>query len=113
MGCSLSIDDFGVGYSSLERLCQMPFNEIKLDAGFIRNMMRQARYRAVIHNTLNLARDLEMTVVAEGIETESQLHSLELMGCDIGQGYYYARPMNSVDFMGWLFERNSKIRSQA
>ncbi|EIM18904.1 EAL domain-containing protein [Pseudomonas chlororaphis] len=108
MGCGLSIDDFGVGYSSLERLCQMPFNEIKLDAGFIRNMMQQPRYRIVIRSMLKLARELEMTVVAEGIETEVQLNCLKQMGCDVGQGYYYARPMSGVDLMTWLFGRNVK-----
>ncbi|WP_281686885.1 EAL domain-containing protein [Pseudomonas citronellolis] len=113
MGCGLSIDDFGVGYSSLERLCQMPFNEIKLDAGFVRNMMQQGSYRAVIRNTLKLARELDMTVVAEGIESEAQLNCLKLMGCDVGQGYYYARPMSSVDLMAWLFERKARINRQA
>lgn len=109
VGCGLSINDFGVGYSSLERLRQMPFNEIKLDAGFVHNMMQQPRYRTVIRNTLILARELNMTVVAEGIESEAQLNCLKQLGCDVGQGYYYARPMGGVDLMKWLFGRGAKI----
>lgn len=110
MGCGLSIDDFGIGYSSLDRLCQMPFNEIKLDAGFIRNMVQQDRYRTVISSTLKLARDLDMAVVAEGIESEEQLNCLMAMGCDIGQGYYYARPMSGVELTAWLFEGGRAAR---
>lgn len=113
MGCGLSIDDFGVGYSSLERLCQMPFNEIKLDAGFIRNMMQQPRYRAVISNMLKLARDLGISVVAEGVETEEQLNHLKQMGCDIGQGYFYARPMSGVECITWLLEYGVGISCRA
>lgn len=112
MGCGLSIDDFGMGYSSLERLCQLPFNEIKLDAGFIRNMVQRDRYRTVISSTLRLARDLDMVVVAEGVESEEQLNCLKAMGCDIGQGYYYARPMSSVELMAWLFEGGRAVRWQ-
>nr|WP_253219495.1 EAL domain-containing response regulator [Pseudomonas chlororaphis] len=109
LGCGLSINDFGVGYSSLERLRQMPFNEIKLDAGFVHNMMQQPRYRTVIRDTLILARELKMKVVAEGIESEAQLSCLTQLGCDVGQGYYYARPMGGLDLMKWLFGRGAKI----
>jgi EAL domain-containing protein (putative c-di-GMP-specific phosphodiesterase class I) len=54
-----------------------------------------------------------MSVVAEGIESEAQLNCLKHMGCDVGQGYYYARPMSSAELMGWLLERNPEIRCQA
>lgn len=104
MGCGLSIDDFGVGYSSLERLCQMPFNEVKLDGGFVRNMQEQPRYLAVVSSTLALAHELGMLVVAEGLETEAQLQCLTRMGCNLGQGYYLARPMNWVQTAAWLLQ---------
>ncbi|PYC06906.1 EAL domain-containing response regulator [Pseudomonas atacamensis] len=103
LGFSLAIDDFGVGYSSLERLCQMPFNEIKLDAGFVQNF-HQARYSAVIHGALALARELDMRVVAEGIETADQVHHLARLGCQWGQGFFYARPMNWAHLVDWRFE---------
>ncbi|WP_277761957.1 EAL domain-containing response regulator [Pseudomonas sp. A34-9] len=103
LGFSLAIDDFGVGYSSLERLCQMPFNEIKLDAGFVQNY-EQARYSAVIHGALALARELDMRVVAEGIETADQARHLDSLGCRWGQGFFYARPMNWAHLVDWRFE---------
>ncbi|MGN8121231.1 EAL domain-containing response regulator [Pseudomonas sp. 22082] len=103
LGFSLAIDDFGVGYSSLERLCQMPFNEIKLDAGFVQNY-EQARYSAVIHAALALARELDMRVVAEGIETADQVRHLASLGCQWGQGFFYARPMNWAHLVDWRFE---------
>lgn len=103
LGVGLAIDDFGVGYSSLERLCQMPFNELKLDAGFIQRM-DQHRYIKVIQGTLSLAKDLNMRVVAEGIETAEQLRGLSRLGCQWGQGYFYARPMSWAHMAGWRFE---------
>lgn len=102
LGCDLSIDDFGVGYSSLERLCQLPFNEVKLDAGFIRDF-KQPRSGAVISAVLGLARGLNMRVVAEGIETIEQLRSLQSLGCHLGQGYLYARPMSEAHMTNWAF----------
>lgn len=112
MGCGLSIDDFGVGYSSLQRLCQMPFNEVKLEGGFVRHMQEQPRYHAVVSSTLALAHELGMLVVAEGLETEEQLQSLARLGCNLGQGYYLARPMSWVQTLTWLFGINLPSRGR-
>lgn len=103
LGFGLAIDDFGVGYSSLERLCQMPFNEIKLDAGFVQRM-QEPRYNSVIQSALSLAKNLDMRVVAEGIETIEQLRCLIDLGCHWGQGYLFARPMSWAHMAGWWFE---------
>lgn len=108
LGCDLSIDDFGVGYSSLERLCHMPFNEVKLDAGFIRNF-QQKRSAAVIKGVLELARELNMQVIAEGIETVEQLHYLVELGGELGQGYLYAKPMSEAQMMTWKFAGDQSI----
>ncbi|MCZ7024383.1 EAL domain-containing protein, partial [Salmonella enterica] len=83
----LSIDDFGIGYSSLERLCQLPFTKIKLDARFARDLETSSRNRAVISSTLALAQALDMAVVVEGVEHESQRQGLLKLGCELGQGY--------------------------
>lgn len=106
MGCRLSIDDFGAGFSSLQRLCQLPFNEIKLDADFIRNLEREPRCRAAISSTLALGETLGMTVVIEGIETDAQRRELLALGCTQGQGYWYARPMAGTDLLNWLQRRS-------
>jgi len=102
MGCKLSIDDFGAGFSSLQRLCQLPFNEIKLDGEFIRTLLHEPRCQAIVSTTLALGETLGMSVVVEGIETEEQRESLLAMGCTQGQGYLFARPMNDVDLLRWL-----------
>jgi EAL domain-containing protein (putative c-di-GMP-specific phosphodiesterase class I)/CheY-like chemotaxis protein len=102
MGAGLSIDDFGIGYSSLERLCQLPFTEIKLDAGFTCNLDSNARNRAVISSTLALGSALNMQVVAEGVESESQRQQLIKLGCSQAQGFLCARPMSSSRVLAWL-----------
>lgn len=102
MGCSLSIDDFGAGFSSLQRLCQLPFNEIKLDGEFVRGLEHEPRRRAVISSTLALGEALGMSVVVEGIETEEQRKVLLELGCKQGQGYLCARPMSAASLLNWL-----------
>ncbi|MHC8395751.1 EAL domain-containing protein [Pseudomonas sp. LB3P93] len=102
MGCSLSIDDFGAGFSSLQRLCQLPFNEIKLDAEFVRGLKQEPRCRAVISSTLALGEALGMSVVVEGIETEEQRQVLLELGCTQGQGYLCARAMTAAGLLNWL-----------
>lgn len=106
MGCRLSIDDFGAGFSSLQRLCQLPFNEIKLDAEFIRSLEYEPRCRAAISSTLALGETLGMAVVIEGIETDAQRRELLALGCTQGQGYWYARPMAGADLLNWLQRRS-------
>lgn len=107
MGCRLSIDDFGAGFSSLQRLCQLPFNEIKLDADFVRNLADEPRCRAAISSTLALGETLGMSVVIEGIETDAQRRELLALGCTQGQGYWYAKPMAGADLLVWLRQRSS------
>lgn len=102
MGVGLSIDDFGVGYSSLERLCQLPFTEIKLDAGFTRDVDTNVSNRAVISSTLALGAALNMSVVIEGVESESQRQCLIKLGCSQAQGYLCAAPMSAKRLMLWL-----------
>ncbi|AZC50510.1 EAL domain-containing response regulator [Pseudomonas chlororaphis] len=105
MGCRLSIDDFGVGFSSLQRLCQLPFNEIKLDGEFVRALDEERRCRVVVSSTLALGEALGMTVVAEGIETAAQYQQLIELGCTQGQGYLFARPMTQKALLDWLESR--------
>ncbi|WP_332761540.1 EAL domain-containing response regulator [Pseudomonas koreensis] len=111
MGCRLSIDDFGAGFSSLQRLCQLPFNEIKLDADFVRNLAHEPRCRAAISSTLALGETLGMSVVIEGIETDAQRRELLALGCTQGQGYWYARPMAGADLLVWLRQRRARTAS--
>jgi EAL domain-containing protein (putative c-di-GMP-specific phosphodiesterase class I)/AmiR/NasT family two-component response regulator len=102
MGCNLSIDDFGTGFSSLQRLCQLPFNELKIDAEFVRMLATEPRCEAVIRSTLALGKALGLAVVVEGIETEKQRLQLLELGCVEGQGYLQAKPMSGASLLCWM-----------
>jgi EAL domain-containing protein (putative c-di-GMP-specific phosphodiesterase class I) len=101
LGCGLAVDDFGVGFSSLKLLCQLPFTQIKLDGRFVQNLDRQ-RNRAMVASTRVLARSLDMDLVIEGVSGPKVLERLLALECEIGQGYYLARPMNGHDLLKWL-----------
>ena len=92
-GFGLSIDDFGTGYSSLAQLSQIPFTELKIDKGFVIDAHAQPRKRAVVEASLDLARKLGLSTVAEGVETIEDWQMLAELGCDVAQGYLIARPV--------------------
>ena len=104
-GFNLSIDDFGIGVSSLSRLKDMNVDELKLDKSFIGSNLLTDKGISIIKNIISLSKDLHLNVVAEGIETEEQLDILLNLGCDIGQGYYFAKPLKIDDFNS-LVEKN-------
>ncbi len=101
-GFTLLMDDFGSGYSSLNVLLESPFDVIKLDKRFIENMMTSDKGRSILENVLQMAADLDITVLAEGVETKEQVELLQSIGCDQVQGYYYAKPMPEDDFFKLL-----------
>ncbi|HST27441.1 MAG TPA: EAL domain-containing response regulator [Rudaea sp.] len=86
-GFGLSIDDFGTGYSSLAQLSQIPFTELKIDQGFVTGAVRQPRKRVVVETSLDLARKLQLTAVAEGVETIEEWQMLAELGCQLAQGF--------------------------
>jgi EAL domain-containing protein (putative c-di-GMP-specific phosphodiesterase class I)/ActR/RegA family two-component response regulator len=96
-GFGLSVDDFGTGYSSLAQLSQIPFTELKIDQGFVGGAPQQARKRAVIEASIELARKLDLHVVAEGVETMDEWELLAGLGCDLAQGYLVSRPVPGVE----------------
>jgi len=93
LGVSLSMDDFGTGYSSLSYLHSFPFDVLKIDRSFVTRMTESSQALEIIRTILQLARVLNLKVVAEGIETRGQFDLLRKMGCQSGQGYYIAKPM--------------------
>lgn len=97
-GFIVSMDDFGAGYSSLNSLKDIPLDILKLDGELFRNTEEVQRGETVVRNTISMAKDLHMKVVAECIETKEQVDFLSSVGCDIIQGYYYAKPMNCDQF---------------
>jgi EAL domain-containing protein (putative c-di-GMP-specific phosphodiesterase class I) len=92
-GFGLSVDDFGTGYSSLSQLSQIPFTELKIDRGFVSGAPGQPRKRAMIETSLDLARKLDLKVVAEGVETVEEWQLLAGLGCDFAQGYLISPPV--------------------
>ncbi len=96
-GFGLSVDDFGTGYSSLSQLSQIPFSALKIDRGFVSGAPGQPRKRAMIETSLDLARKLDLKVVAEGVETVEEWQLLAGLGCDYAQGYLISPPVAGED----------------
>jgi diguanylate cyclase (GGDEF)-like protein len=102
LGVGLSLDDFGTGYSSLSRLAHLPIRELKIDRSFMRDIECDASALAVATAVIRVGQSLKMTVVAEGVETVAQRDVLKELGCDVFQGYLFARAMSSDAFERWL-----------
>jgi EAL domain-containing protein (putative c-di-GMP-specific phosphodiesterase class I) len=101
------MDDFGAGYSSLDRLCELPFSQLKLDASFVRKLPSQPRSGAVISSAVALAESVGMTLVVEGVETPEQRDRLLALGCQVAQGYLFARPQDRDAFLALLARKGT------
>ncbi|MHB8668499.1 MAG: bifunctional diguanylate cyclase/phosphodiesterase [Burkholderiales bacterium] len=101
LGFELHIDDFGTGYSSLAYLQRLPVDAIKVDQSFVRKMKIDAGSRAIARSTIELAHNLGLKAIAEGVEDQATLDLLAEMGCDMAQGFFIARPMAMHDFYAW------------
>ncbi|MEK8027132.1 putative bifunctional diguanylate cyclase/phosphodiesterase [Pseudaquabacterium rugosum] len=100
-GYKLSIDDFGTGYSSLGYLRRLPVRELKIDRSFVSGLDRQAADQAIVKGTIDLAHNLGLSVVAEGVENAATVERLRALGCDEGQGYHYSRPVPLDELRRW------------
>lgn len=105
LGVKLSVDDFGTGYSSMQYLAQLPLDELKIDLSFVRAMLEQPQNAKIVRSLIDLAHNLDLKVVAEGIENAEILVALEHLGCDIGQGYHIGKPMPAAEFARRLSEQ--------
>ena len=97
-GIGLCLDDFGSGYSSLNMLKDTPFDVIKIDRGFLQDFMGSGRGQEIVRYTIQMTQAIGLDLVAEGVETKDQAEFLSDCGCDIAQGFYYAKPMPLEDF---------------
>ncbi len=104
-GVRLSVDDFGTGYSSLSYLRRIPVQEVKIDGSFVQGMATDADDQAVVRAVVDLSRHLGLTVVAEGVESELTLELLETIGCDVGQGFLFSRPLPYERLETWFSAR--------
>ncbi|HZF44101.1 MAG TPA: EAL domain-containing protein [Sphingomonadaceae bacterium] len=96
MGATIAMDDFGTGYSSLSYFCSFPFDKVKIDQSFVRDMTTKREARAIVRAVIGLAHGIGMTVVGEGVETQDQLDALTVEGCDLAQGFLIGRPAASA-----------------
>lgn len=98
IGVTLSLDDFGTGYSSLSYLKKLPFNQIKIDRSFVRDMLTDASDAMMVKNIIDMTHNFGMQVIAEGVETEQQLALLREYGCMSYQGYLFSKPLPEEAF---------------
>jgi diguanylate cyclase (GGDEF)-like protein len=111
-GLRVSIDDFGTGQTSLSYLSTLPIGELKIDRSFIADMIDEPGHAAIVHSIAELGHSLGFRVVGEGIETREVLDALAASGCDVAQGYYFARPMPAEKLVRWLAEQREQSASQ-
>ena len=102
LGLKLSIDDFGTGYSGLSYLRRFPVDELKIDRSFVRDMVGDDESASIVRAIISLAHNLDLRVIAEGVETVEQIDYLQRNGCDELQGYYFSRPLAAMDCRSYL-----------
>lgn len=110
-GFRLSIDDFGTGFATFEQLERIPFTELKLDRSIVMHLGESERHVIVARRILEMARDLKLATVAEGIETIEQWAALKSLGCERGQGYFIGRPMPSAQLGAWASQSRAHLRA--
>jgi diguanylate cyclase (GGDEF)-like protein/PAS domain S-box-containing protein len=112
-GMRIALDDFGVGFSSLAHLRDLPIHRLKIDRSFTVECMRDARTLTIVKAVIEMARSLGINVTAEGIETQAQQTWMQHLGCDSAQGYLFARPMSSDDFLKLFIDRRGIGRERS
>ena len=108
LGLSVSIDDFGTGYSSLSYLTRFPLDTLKIDRAFVTNLPDDKDSVAIVRGIISMAHNLDLDIVAEGVETDNQVTFLHALGCQIGQGYLFSKPVRAPDFVK-LLTGNRKV----
>lgn len=104
-GFGLSIDDFGTGYSSMQQLARIPFTELKVDRSFVHNAHQRQNVQVILRSALQMAKELGLDTVAEGVETREDWDLLCKLGCSFAQGYWIAKPMSGEELGPWVTER--------
>jgi EAL domain-containing protein (putative c-di-GMP-specific phosphodiesterase class I) len=111
LGAGISVDDFGVGYSSLSQLHRFPIDALKIDRSFIQRIGGDERDAEIVRTIVTLAHNLKMGVTAEGIETPLQLERVRTLGAEAGQGYLFAKPMAAADVEAMLATEGMQVQA--
>ncbi len=111
MGINIAIDDFGTGYSSLSYLRRLPIKALKIDQSFVKDMLDNHQDRTIVRSTIDLAHNLELLVIAEGVENQEILTLLRSMGCDQAQGYGICRPLTFEQLINWMSRNKSSMHA--
>ena len=109
-GIGVSIDDFGTGYSSLSYLHYFPIDTLKIDQAFVRDMDKNESNMMLVKSIIALGKNMNMRIIAEGVETRQQAKILSDLGCDMAQGYYFAKPMSEMDVTKFTNEKGHSIK---
>jgi EAL domain-containing protein (putative c-di-GMP-specific phosphodiesterase class I) len=109
----VSLDDFGIGQTSLGYLSSLPVDELKIDKSFVTDMLDNPAHAAIVRSVVELGHNLSLQVVGEGVETGAVLSALRATGCDMAQGFYLARPMSADVLRAWLRDKPASSRRQA
>jgi EAL domain-containing protein (putative c-di-GMP-specific phosphodiesterase class I) len=111
LGVRVAVDDFGTGYSSLAHLVGLPLDELKIDRSFVVGMAFSTQHAATVRSTISLGHDLNLTVVAEGVEDDNVWERLRAFGCDLIQGYVVSRPLSAPQLVAWLDRERASTES--
>jgi len=104
LGVRLAVDDFGTGHSSLANLKRLPIDELKIDRSFVTPMLADDSDLIIVRSTINLAHDLGLKTIAEGVEDAETLARLRALGCDLAQGNHLSKPMDAPTFDAWVVD---------
>jgi diguanylate cyclase len=113
LGVTLAIDDFGVGYSSLRYLKELPVDVLKIDRSFVASMTESPEDAMIVRSTIDLGRNLGMKVIAEGVEDQAALEELRALGCHVGQGYHLSHPVPADELTEWLLRPSTPTSALA
>lgn len=108
-GFGLSIDDYGTGFSSMQQLSVIPFTELKIDKSFVQGADQKPQLQVLLKSAIDMAKQLHLSTVAEGIETKEEWYLLKEMGCDLGQGYLIGQPVSAEAFPDWLKSHHQRV----
>lgn len=107
-GFALSMDDYGIGYSSMQQLSRCPFTELKIDRAFVDGASNHPNRRVILESSIQMGKRLGVTTIAEGVEAEADWRLLKELGCEVAQGFFVSKPMPAEELILWIKNRKAR-----